>query len=445
MRRILSITALCLPALALPALPLSAGDLPEAPSDDSYIPTNPAMVALGQLLFYDPILSGNRNISCSTCHHPRHATADGVALSLGEGGIGLGPDRVPDPANLPEQRIPRNAPALFNLGAAEFVVLFHDGRLEADPNRPGGLRTPMGPDMVSGFDNALSAQTMFPVLSQDEMAGHVSENDVAKAVRRGLITGDGGAWDIIADRVAAIDAYQTGFKAAVPEIAEGRELAFTDISNAIAAFIAFEWRSDDSAFDRYLRGEASLTEAELAGLELFYGPAGCAGCHAGPFQTDHGFHAMGVPQFGPGKAARFETHVRDDGRLRVTGDPADAFAFRTPSLRNVTHTAPYGHSGAYADLRAFVAAHADPVRALQDFDRGSVDLAPLPGEDPWRHLDDPAAMANLVAAIERPRTPLNPDEIDVLVAFLGTLSDPVAIAGRLGVPETVPSGLAFER
>ena len=73
-----------------------------------------------------------------------------------------------------------------------------------------------------------------------------------------------------------------------------------------------------------------------AGLELFYGKAGCGTCHAGPLLTDHGFHAMGQPQIGPGKGGRFERHARDDGRLRVTGRQQDRFAFRTPSLRNVT-------------------------------------------------------------------------------------------------------------
>ena len=75
-----------------------------------------AEVRLGRDLFYDPILSGNRNISCATCHHPRFGTGDGLSLGLGEGAVGLGPDRHVTETNLPEQRIPRNAPALFNLG-----------------------------------------------------------------------------------------------------------------------------------------------------------------------------------------------------------------------------------------------------------------------------------------------------------------------------------------
>ncbi|MEL7415884.1 MAG: cytochrome-c peroxidase, partial [Pseudomonadota bacterium] len=150
--------------------------LPVPISDADYRTINPDRAALGQLLFYDPILSGNRNIACATCHHPRFGTADGVSLSFGEGGVGLGPERRMDPDNLPEQRIPRNAPGLFNLGAHEFTVMFHDGRLEVDPDRPGGMRTPLEADMVAGFDSVLSAQTMFPVLSADEMAGHYGEN-----------------------------------------------------------------------------------------------------------------------------------------------------------------------------------------------------------------------------------------------------------------------------
>ena len=118
--------------------------------------------------------------------------------------LGIGPERRPDPANPPEQRIPRNAQALFNLGAREFTVMFHDGRIEVDPSRPSGLRTPLEDDMVAGFASILSAQTMFPVLSPDEMAGHYQENDVSTAVREGVITRPGGAWDILSKRVSAI-------------------------------------------------------------------------------------------------------------------------------------------------------------------------------------------------------------------------------------------------
>ncbi|MEO1745999.1 MAG: cytochrome-c peroxidase, partial [Pseudomonadota bacterium] len=138
---------------------VSAGGLPEPLSDTDFPLVNMAEVELGRLLYWDPILSGNKNISCGTCHHPSFGSGDGVALSLGEGGAGLGPKRVADPENMPEQHIPRNAPALWNLGAKQWTVLFHDGRIEVDLSQPSGLRTPLGTEMTTGFDNLLSAQT----------------------------------------------------------------------------------------------------------------------------------------------------------------------------------------------------------------------------------------------------------------------------------------------
>jgi cytochrome c peroxidase len=418
--------------------------LPAPVSDEDYIPVDPVEAKLGQLLFYDPILSGNRNISCATCHHPRFATSDGLSLGLGEGGVGLGPERHVTGDNTPEQRIPRNATALFNLGAHEFTVLFHDGRIQADPTRPSGIRTPMDEEMVTGFSGILSAQTMFPVLSPDEMAGHYSENDVAQAVRSGRITGDGGAWDLISRRVAGIEDYAQRFEAIYPEIDAAGDIRFTDISNAIAAFIAFEWRSDMSPFDAALRGETSLTGKPAEGAALFYGTAGCADCHSGPFLTDHAFHAMAAPQIGPGKAERFERHARDDGRMRVTGREEDRYAFRTPSLRNVAETGPWGHAGAHDDLAAFVADHAARADGLSAYERAVV-LPDLPETKPdWTILEAPEEVA-AIAAAAGPGVALSQEDVAALVAFLNTLTDRASIDGRLGVPETVPSGLPVDR
>ncbi|MBO9451642.1 c-type cytochrome [Tropicibacter sp. R16_0] len=416
-----------------------AEELPVA--EPVFPPLDMVEVELGHLLFYDPVLSGSRTVSCATCHHPRFATSDGVSLGIGDGGVGLGPDRVFDAKNRPEQRIPRNSPALFNLGATEFTSFFHDGRLEVDETRPSGIRTPLGAEMEQGFASVLSAQTMFPVLSGDEMAGHYSENEVAQAVRQGFLTGPGGAWDILSKRVEALPEYRDRFDQVIGE----RPIAFTDISNMIAAFIAFEWRADDSPFDRHLRGEGILSAAELRGMTLFYGEAGCASCHSGRFQTDHGFHAIAMPQIGPGKAARFERHNRDVGRMRVTGRSEDAFAFRTPSLRNVTQTAPYGHAGAYATLDAVIRHHLDPAQSLQDY---TPEQAVLPGEvfetdhvlmTQGREVDD-IARANALHARQ-----LTDDQIADLLAFLGALTDETALKGRLGVPDSVPSGLTVEK
>ena len=423
--------------LLLLAAPALADPVPLDPAGFADHP--PAEVALGQALFYDPILSGNRQVSCATCHHPRFATGDGLALGLGDGGLGLGAERRADPENLPERRIPRNAPALFNLGHADVTVMFADGRIEVDPDRPSGLRTPLDEDMVQGFASLLSAQTMFPVLSPDEMAGHYQENEVSRAVRQGRLTGEGGAWDLIAARVRAIPEYRALFAEAYP----GREtLDFTAISDAIAAFVAVEWRADDSAFDRHLRGEAPLEGEALAGMELFYGTAGCADCHSGPLLSDQSFHATGAPQIGPGKAERFETHQRDTGRMRVTGRTEDAYAFRTPMLRNVTKTGPWGHAGAHADLRAFLRDHADPLAAapLQD-----AMLPALEGTADRAVWDDPMERHEILNAVKTQPRPLEAAEIDALMAFLAALEDETALTGRLGIPDSVPSGLPIDR
>jgi len=419
----------------LPAF--AASDFPPV----EWMQTDPAEVELGQLLFYDPILSGNQGVACATCHSPRFGTADGVSLGLGDGGIGLGPDRWADPENLPEQRVPRNAPGLFNLGASEFSVLFNDGRLEADPTRPGGMRTPLGENMVEGFDSVLAAQAMFPVLSADEMAGHYSENAISRAVRMGQLSLPGGAWDQLAARVTDIPEYRARFD---DVLGQGAPVDFTDIANAIAAFVAYEWRADDSPFDRYLAG-APLEPAAERGRGLFYGAAGCAVCHSGRFQTDSQFYAIAMPQIGPGKAARFEDNARDEGRMRVTGDPADAYAFRTPSLRNVTLTAPYGHSGAYATLEGVIRQHLDPVGALMSYDRSQAILPDLAGASDWRVLDDPAEMQAIADANVLEPMSLDEAQIADLIAFLEALTEPGSQNGRLGVPETVPSGLPVDQ
>ncbi|WP_423791774.1 cytochrome-c peroxidase [Loktanella salsilacus] len=414
--------------------------LPAPLTDDDFRPIDPAEAALGQLLFYDPILSGARDVACATCHHPRFGTADGLSLGLGDGGIGLGTDRVADKDNLPEERIPRNAPALFNLGIKDLRVLFHDGRIAVDDTRPGGIRTPLDEDMTAGFASLLSAQTMFPVLSPDEMAGHYTESDVARAVRQGVLTGQGGAWDLIARRVADIPAYAQMFRDVYPHVQGPDDIAFTDISNAIAVFMEDEWRSDNAPFDAVLRGQADLPPLAATGMDLFYGRGGCSDCHSGPLLTDQDYHAMGAPQIGPGKKARFETLARDEGRAEVTGLPEDMFAFRTPSLRNVALTAPYGHAGSHADLAAFVADHADPVAALARYDAGQAVLPALDVEDD-SIMSDPAEVAAIAAAVTTPPVVLSPDDVTALVAFLDSLTDPAAVKGRLGVPDAVPSGL----
>lgn len=434
MKRLLTLFfTLCLGAAG------AADPLPTATA--IFPPVDPAQAHLGRLLFYDPILSGSKTLSCATCHHPRFGTSDGLSLGMGDGGIGLGPDRRADPDNPPEQRIGRNAPALFNLGADEFASMFHDGRLQADETRPSGIRTPLGADMEHGFDSVLAAQAMFPVLSGDEMAGHYSESDVSQAVRLGVLTGPNGAWSILSQRVEDIPQYRADFT----DIIGARAITFADIANMIAAFIAFEWRADNSPFDLLLRDGTPLPDPAARGMVLFYDKAGCGTCHAGQFQTDHDFHAIAMPQIGPGKAARFERHNRDVGRMRVTGDMADAYRFRTPSLRNVTRTAPYGHAGAYATLENVVRHHLDPVGSLNRYDPAQAVLAGARFDSDFRLMADPDEVAAIAAASDLAPVSLTGAEIADLLAFLQALDDPAGKAGRLGVPKQVPSGLGVDQ
>lgn len=427
--------------LMIATFPAAAQDLT---AEITFPDPDMARIELGRLLFYDPILSGNREVSCGSCHHPTLGTGDGVSLGLGDGARGLGQERRVLAENPPEQRIPRNAPALFNLGAKidgqpVFARMFHDGRLELDPSRPSGLRTPLEDEMTLGFDSPLAAQAMFPVLSGDEMAGHYSENDIAEAVRLGRITGPDGAWDRIAGRITAIPEYRTRFDEVLgPET----KITFTHIANMMADFIAFEWRADASAYDRWLREGVALTETAERGRQLFYGAAGCASCHSGLFQTDHDFHAIAMPQLGPGKAARFERHHRDIGRGRVTGEDADFYRFRTPSLRNVSLTAPYGHAGSYATLEAVVRHHLDPVEHLRSYDTSQAMLPELAGAEDFIIASDAAERAAIASANELEPRSLSDEQVADLLGFLEALTDKTQ---RLGVPDDVPSGLPVER
>lgn len=441
-KAILSAALFCFGSTAL------AGPLPKPLQDSDFPKFSEAEVELGRQLFWDKILSGNKNIACASCHHPRFGTSDGLSLGMGEGGIGLGKGRKADPNNPPEQRIPRNSPALWNNGAHQYSVLFADGRIEQDQNRASGSRTPLEDEMVKEFASILSAQAMFPVLSQDEMAGHYGESKVSKLVRQGRITSEDGAWAEIAKRVSEIPEYAKQFAVVYSEIAKGKPIGFTDISNAIAAFITVSFRSDQSPFDAYLREQKPMSQAAMRGLELFYGEASCDTCHSGPIFSDMKFHAMGDVQIGPGKAERFEKHQRDIGRMRVSNNPKDAYAFRTTPLRNVTLTAPYGHAGAITDLTAYVKHHINPKPNLAQYDLASATLPKMNTNKPDLN-PDPVTGADFaaIAAHRIDYAPkLNDRQIADIVAFLHALEDPQAKqGGHLPIPDQVPSGLPVDR
>lgn len=179
-------------------------------------------------------------------------------------------------------------------------------------------------------------------------------------------------------------------------------------------------------------------------MVLFNGKAGCVSCRSGPFQTDHSFHAIAMPQVGPGKCDGPDGHD-DYGREQVTGDPADRYAFRTPTLRNVALTAPYGHCGAYSSLEAVVRHHLDPEFSLYMYDSDPPRMparADLDAED-FTVMNDPDSLAEIAAANELRSARLKPGEFEYLIAFLHALTDPAALNLRNDVPARVPSNLSL--
>ena len=346
--------------------PNSLSDLLPPPlSDADYHSFSEQRAELGQLLFYDKILSGNMNISCGTCHHHRFGSADGLSLGIGEGGVGVGPNRKPGKGDSRiKKRISRNANALWNLGAKAFTVLFHDGRLAIADDYNNGFNSPAEEWLPRGLETVLGAQAIFPMTAQFEMAGNPKENEVAGALHDRIDN----VWPIIAKRVRVIPEYGSRFVDVYDDVDKPEDVSIAHIGEALAAFIALEFKSNDSPFDDFIGGDvAALSNVQRRGAELFYGKAGCSSCHSGPLLSDQKFHALMIPPFGPGRTRRFDPFVRDVGRMGETDDLADAYRFRTPSLRNVTLTAPYGHNGAFPTLEGIVRHHLDARQSLKEW------------------------------------------------------------------------------
>jgi len=414
-------------------------------TDEDFLTATPEQVEPGRMLYYDKELSGNRNISCAPCPRSLTDTGDGLSLSVGEGGRGLGMTRdVGSGSERIHERVPRNAPPVFNLGARQFTNMFHDGRVAEDANQPGGFLSPAGAQLPDGLESVLAAQAMFPVTSGTEMAGQLGENPIADAAAAGNLGYPGGVWDQLAQRLRAIPGYVDLFIAAYPdEIGSCNDITFVHAANAIAAFESTAWRATNSPFDRFLAGEKSaMSKPAQRGMKLFYGSADCSACHSGAFQTDLEFYAIGMPQFGPGKGHGVYGY-EDFGRESVTGAPRDRYRFRTPPLRNVALTGPWGHDGAYNSLEGIVRHHLDPVWSLLNYDPEECVLPPARGISRMDFLPmrDPNVVSGIAAANELDPMALSDEEVDLLIEFMHALTDPASLDLRSDVPFSVPSGL----
>ncbi len=322
-------------------------------------PTDP-LALLGRALFHSPVLSGDGDTACATCHHPLLAGADALVLPAGVGGApeAVGADRVAGTTDIARLRGARNTPSVFNAGLWDRALMW-DGRIEAvDPaagfnGSVGGITTPDGP---SAAPDLVAAQALLPLAHPHELAGSAATDPagaVAAAVAR-LAEDD--AWvDAFAAPCADPEALPASWRAACGA-ADGAGLVTAD---HLARALSAHQRSmvfADSPWAAYVQGDVdALPAAAKAGALLFYRPpdAGglnCGACHTGDRFTDEAFHAVGAAQIGPGDPLLAGTPGVDAGRAAISGDPADTWAFRTPSLLNVAATAPYFHAGAVPTL-----------------------------------------------------------------------------------------------
>lgn len=261
-------------------------------------PMSAEKVALGRMLFFDPIVSGDNTQSCATCHHPDLGLSDGRNLSMGAGGKGTGPER----SGGRETR--RNSPTLWN--AAYNFKLFWDGRA-----------------------NDLEDQARGPITSAVEMNQNPDE---------------------LVKELQAIPEYVRLFDAAFAG-ESSQKITFENVTSAIGVFER-TLVSRQSPFDRYAAGEANaLSAAQRRGLTLFRSlKTRCFECHGFPTFANPDFKVIGVPPL-PGQA-------EDAGRGEIAGGEPYRHAFKVPTLRNVALTAPYMHNGRLQTLEEVLAFYA---------------------------------------------------------------------------------------
>ena len=398
---------------------------------------NPALVDLGRSLFFDKILSGNRDVSCATCHSPLASSGDAQSLAVGTGAVLANGTRT---LGTGRQFTPRNAPSLFNSALGSFYI-FWDGRLSEEFG-PGRFRTPSDLTLPGGLSGLLAAQAMVPVTNRVEMRGNVGDRDATGAVNEIAQVPDGqnaAIWDAAMRRVLAISAYQQKFNAAFPSV-PATQLGFQHAANAIAAFEAQTFTKSNSAFDRYLaRDDNALSTDAKHGALLFFGKALCSSCHNGALLGAQSFASAGVPQLGPGTGSSAPLDGGREDLFSGVKTSTPQFFFRVPPLRNVELSAPYMHNGVYSTLEAVVRHYNNVDSALKAFDPSELD----PSLRSSYH-GDAATIAKVRASLDgRLQQPmrLTVDEQAQLVAFLKSLTDPSARDMKAVIPASVPSGL----
>lgn len=266
----------------------------------------PQQIDLGRYLFFDSILSADRNLSCAHCHHPEYSLSDGRSRSIGRHGHGVGPARTGG------TELSRGAPALWNLAFQQHF--FWDGRAAS-----------------------LEEQIETVLVTVDEMATSP---------------------ELLLTTLNSIPAYRRLFRQAFGVETIGTEHVMT-------AIVAFESSlvSLNSRYDQYIHGaQDALNEQETSGLHIFRSFATrCSQCHTPPLFTSGQVTATGVPAV--------EGQAFDKGAEVIRNEPSLRGAFKVPSLRNIAASAPYMHAGQAGTLEEAIDFYNDePGHAVADRD-----------------------------------------------------------------------------
>lgn len=359
--------------------------LPESPSNA--VADDPAAAHLGQFLFFEKRLSANGEVSCASCHAPQKGFADAKRLADGIGQTG------------------RHAPTLLN--AAFNRWQFWDGRSDTLWSQAWG---PLEADVEHGTDRLaiahLIATTPEYKQAYEAIFGPLPDlSDAQRFPAHGRpIPGEPARPEHLAWTAMSV---------------EDQESVMTVVANITKSIAAYERKliSLDADFDRFaqaLREQDAdaidvLSESARRGLKLYLGEANCVLCHNGALQTNFEFHNLGM---GPRAWLGNDDDGRFTGATSVFSDPLNATgayssasdwdspqltylrqgeflqqgAFKTPTLRNITQTAPYMHGGEFETLSEVINFYADlqedpPVgrrdTLVQPFSVGGSDVADL--------------------------------------------------------------------
>lgn len=303
-------------------------------------PQTDEKIALGQKLFFDKRLSADGSRSCYSCHQNEDGNGGKDPLAIGAGG----------------KKLPRHSPVIWNVGY--LPRLYWDGR--AATLEEVGAAAWAGGNMGVG-----------------------KENLEKKAQELGKIA-----------------QYETEFEKVFP----GEGVTAATVVKALSSYQR-TLVCNDTDYDRFAKGDRSALDAEeKRGLELFMGKAACVGCHAPPFFSSSFLVKAGAYfNVGVGLSGKKPEEV-DVGRKKISGSDADFAAFKVPSLRNVSRSAPYFHDGSQPTLEG-------AVRFMASGGFDNPQRSPLMTD---KKLSDP--------------------EIRSLIAFLGTLE----CQAKLAEPKKLP-------